>query len=47
VTHETARADLGDLAERGLLERTLVGRQHVFGAPADLSERLQRLGKAG
>ncbi len=46
VTHETARADLGDLAERGLLERTLVGRQHVFGAPADLSLRLQRLGKA-
>jgi Fic family protein len=46
VTHETARADLSDLAERGLLERTKVGRQHVFHAPADLVERLRRLGEA-
>ena len=45
VTHETARTDLLDLAQRGLLDRARVGRQHVFRAPADLSERLQRLGE--
>ena len=44
VTHETARTDLGDLARRGLLERTRVGREHIFRAPADLSERLRALG---
>jgi Fic family protein len=41
VTHETARRDLGELAERGLLERRRSGRQHLFVPPADLADRLQ------
>jgi Fic family protein len=45
VTHETARNDLSQLADRRLLERTLVGRQHIFRAPADLGERLRRIGE--
>jgi Fic family protein len=40
VTHETARADLGDLAERGLLERRQTGRRYRFTPPADLARRL-------
>jgi Fic family protein len=44
VTHETARSDLSDLAERGLLTRQRMGaRQYVFMAPDDLSKRLQAL----
>jgi Fic family protein len=41
VTHETARSDLGGLAERGLLIRHRRGRTYVFEAPADLAERLR------
>jgi Fic family protein len=40
VTHETARADLADLAERGLLVRRAGGRAHRYEPPADLPERL-------
>jgi Fic family protein len=41
VTHETARADLGDLAARGLLERRQRGRRYSFLVPPDLVERLR------
>jgi Fic family protein len=41
VTHETARADLGALAERGFLLRRQRGRTYVFEVPADLPERLR------
>jgi Fic family protein len=41
VTHETARSDLGGLAERGLLARRKRGRTYVFEPPADLPERLR------
>jgi Fic family protein len=44
VTHETARADLGGLAERGLLNRHRRGRSYVFEPAADLPERLKDLG---
>lgn len=42
VTHETARTDLSELADRGLLERGKIGRQHVFRVPTDLDARLRR-----
>jgi Fic family protein len=45
VTHETARADLGDLADRGLLSRQRRGRTYVFEVPPDLPERLRESGK--
>lgn len=41
VTHETARSDLGGLAERGLLVRHRRGRSYVFEPAADLPERLK------
>ncbi len=41
VTHETARADLLQLQQRGLLERRKAGRRHAFSAVADLSKALQ------
>ncbi|HWA53009.1 MAG TPA: Fic family protein [Solirubrobacterales bacterium] len=41
VSHETARADLRGLAERGLLIKRRRGRQHLFEPPADLPERLR------
>lgn len=41
VTHETARADLGDLADRGFLLRRRQGRTYVFEVPPDLPERLR------
>ena len=41
VTHETARADLTTLAERGLLTQRRVGREYSFEVPADLPERLR------
>jgi Fic family protein len=41
VTHETARSDLIDLAERGLLVRRGSGRPHRYEPPADLAERLK------
>jgi Fic family protein len=45
VTHETARADLGGLGERGLLVRRRSGRTFVFEPPADLSRRLKESGR--
>lgn len=42
VTHETARADLGELAERELLHRTRSGKPHRFTVPRDLERRLQQ-----
>jgi Fic family protein len=41
VSHETARSDLRDLAERGLLTRRRRGRKHLFEPAADLPERLK------
>jgi Fic family protein len=43
TTHETARTDLIQLFERGLLKRERVGRRHVFAARDGLSERLALL----
>ena len=40
VTHETARTDLLHLAKRGLLQRSRVGRRHVYTVPPDLADRL-------
>lgn len=45
VTHETARADLSTLRDRGLLERRKIGREYVFEPPSDLPERLRESGK--
>lgn len=45
VTHETARADLTDLADRGLLIRHRRGRAYVFEVPPDLPERLRESGR--
>lgn len=42
VTHETARADLSALAERGLLERRQSGRRYRFTPAGDLARRLRR-----
>jgi Fic family protein len=41
ITHETARADLGRLADRRLLTRRMIGREYFFEASADLAERLK------
>jgi Fic family protein len=41
VTHETARADLLQLRERGLLQRRKVGRRHAYSAVPDLPKALQ------
>lgn len=41
VTHETARADLRGLAERGLLVRRQKGRKHIFEPAPDLPTRLK------
>jgi Fic family protein len=41
VTHETARVDLNDLVERGLLTRRRRGRQFWFEPDRDLPRRLQ------
>lgn len=43
VTHETARADLAALAERGLLRRQGGGRAHRFEPASDLPSRLKDL----
>src|SRR4051812_41966042 len=45
VTHETARSDLGDLADRGFLARRRRGRTYVFEVPDDLPERLRESGR--
>ncbi len=44
VTHETARADLSQLAGDGLLLRRRSGRGYRFVSPTDLVERLRSLG---
>lgn len=41
VTHETARADISQLAGRGLLDRHQLGRRYRFTAPPDLAARLR------
>ncbi len=45
VVNNTARADLVDLADKGLLIRTKVGRKHVFIAPRDLEKRIEGRGR--
>jgi Fic family protein len=45
VTHETARSDLGDLADKGFLIRRRRGRTYVFEVPPDLPERLRESGR--
>lgn len=41
VTHETARSDLANLDERGLLRRRSKGRGYIFEPVPDLAERLK------
>jgi Fic family protein len=41
VTHETARADLTDLAKKGLLVQRRLGREYLFEPAGDLPERLK------
>ncbi len=41
VTHETARVDLAELADMGLLTRKQKGRQHWFEPAPDLPQRLK------
>lgn len=41
VSHETARSDLRDLADRGLLARRRRGRKHLFEPASDLPRRLK------
>lgn len=41
VTHETARADLSDLAKRGFLTQRRRGREYLFEPAPDLPERLK------
>lgn len=41
VTHETARADLSRLAERGLLKQRRIGREYSFEPPPNLPDRLR------
>lgn len=43
VTHETARNDLIPLVEKGLLDRSRVGRKYIFTAHPKLAERLKRV----
>jgi len=43
VVYQTARTDLLDLVSRGVLESTKKGKEHVFRAPADISDRLKRI----
>jgi Fic family protein len=45
VTRVTARGDLTDLAKEGLLTPIRAGRGFVYTIPADLEDRLERLGK--
>lgn len=46
VTHQTARDDLFDLVERGLLTVSREGRRYVFRVPGDLEDKLDRLAGA-
>jgi Fic family protein len=43
VVYQTARTDLLDLGRRGVLEKRRKGKQLLFVAPADLSDRLMKL----
>jgi Fic family protein len=43
VTHQTARDDLFDLVQRGLLTVRKEGRSYAFYAPTDLGEKLSKL----
>ena len=43
VVYQTARTDLLDLRERGVLEQKKRGRKMIFTVPRDLAERLQRM----
>jgi Fic family protein len=43
VTYQTARTDLLDLTEMGLLEKSTMGRAFVFTAPDDLRQRLDAI----
>lgn len=44
VANQTARNDLADLVERGLLRETKIGRTRHYAAPADLENRLSEAG---
>lgn len=46
VTHQTARDDLFDLVERGLLIMNKLGRGYRFRVPADLGDKLGKLARA-
>lgn len=46
ISHPTARADLNDLVQRGLLVMRKQGKSYVFQAPADLSEKLGRISES-
>jgi Fic family protein len=45
VTHETARADLSDLAKRGLLVQRRLGREYLFEPAVDLPDLLRESGR--
>ncbi len=47
VAYATARADLLQLAQRGLLQQQSQGKRFVFLVPGDLSERMNQLAAAG
>lgn len=47
ITYQTARTDLMGLVELGLLVQGQVGRAFVFTAPADLAQRIGKLGAKG
>jgi Fic family protein len=46
VVYQTARRDLLELEDLGLLEKTKQGNAYIFYAPADLRERLNTLSKS-
>ena len=43
VVYQTARTDLLDLTNRGVLELKKKGKELVFRVPSDIGERLKRL----
>lgn len=45
IVYQTARTDLLDLEQRGLLERRKRGKQIIFVSPSDLSDRMMKLEK--
>lgn len=47
VTYQTARTDLLDLVEMGLLEKSTVGRTFIFVPPDDLRDRLEGIRRGG